>query len=201
MFRGAHLLKNSKNIIGGIVLLDEPELSMHPIWQKKILDYYRGLFESDNNQTVQMIVATHSEYVIQSALKDRENILVIVLTDSAGKVSSKKITAPNILPTITSAETNYLAFGIPSIDYHIALYGYLQTKSGKHRIDDCDNYITQQPMYISTKHEKIDTSFQNHHYKTLPTYIRNAIDHPDSGRTYTDDEFRRSIELLIELCK
>ncbi len=32
VFRGAHLLRNSKSIASGIVLIDEQELSMHPIW-------------------------------------------------------------------------------------------------------------------------------------------------------------------------
>lgn len=32
-------------------------------------------------------------------------------------------------------------------------------------------------------------------------YIRNAIDHPDSGNIYTKEELRTSIEFLIELCK
>lgn len=200
VFRGAHLLRNINSISGGIVLIDEPELSMHPIWQKRILDFYRGLFKNDGNQSVQMIIATHSEYVIQSALKDRDNVLVIVLSDENGKINAREITAPNVLPSITTAETNYLAFGVPSIDYHIELYGCLQTKTGRHRIEDCDSYIASQPQYDAAKHKRLD-SFGSHHYQTLPTYIRNAIDHPDSGRTYTEDEFEESIKLLIELCK
>ena len=40
VFRGAYLLRNNKNLHGGIVLVDEPELSMHPKWQGKILKYY-----------------------------------------------------------------------------------------------------------------------------------------------------------------
>ena len=201
VFRGAHLLKNIKSISRGIVLIDEPELSMHPLWQKKILDYYRGLFVNNGAQTVQMIVATHSEYVIQSAFKDRENVLVIVLTDENGSIKGKRITAPFVLPSNTVAETNYLAFGVLSTDYHIELYGQLQAKTGKHRIEDCDYYITQQPQYVKTLHEKLDSSYSGHYYQTLPTYIRNAIDHPDSGRFYTESELKTSIELLMELCK
>lgn len=201
VFRGAHLLRNSKSISGGVVLIDEPELSMHPIWQKKILKYYRGLFTSNVTQSVQMIIATHSEYVLQAALKDRDNVLVIVLNDNNGTIESKRITAPNVLPTITSAETNYLAFGVASTDYHIELYGYLQAKSGNHRIDDCDRYITQQPQYDRTKHERIDNSYQNHSYKTLPTYIRNAIDHPDNPRPYSEEDLETSIKLLMDLCR
>ena len=44
VFRGAYLLKNQKILNGGIVLIDEPELSMHPLWQEKILDYYRRIY-------------------------------------------------------------------------------------------------------------------------------------------------------------
>lgn len=201
VFRGAHLLRNINSISGGIVLIDEPELSMHPIWQKRILDYYRGLFTNKGIQSVQMIVATHSEYVIESALKDRDNVLVVILSDENGVNKARNITAPNVLPSVTAAETNYLAFGVPSIDYHIELYGYLQTKTGCHRIEDCDGYIARQPQYDVTKHQKTDDSYLHHHYQTLPTYIRNAIDHPDSGRTYSEEELEESIRLLIELCK
>lgn len=201
VFRGSHLLRHINSIVRGIVLIDEPELSMHPKWQKKILDYYRGLFTNNGSQSVQMIIATHSEYVIQSALQDRENVLVIVLSDDSGTIKSKHITAPSVLPSVTAAETNYLAFGVPSVDYHIELYGYLQIKTGNHSIEGCDRYISQQLQYNSNKHEKNDNSYPGHSYITLPTYIRNAIDHPDSGRTYTEEQLKTSIELLIELCK
>ncbi len=201
VFRGAHLLRYINSIIGGIVLIDEPELSMHPKWQKKILQYYRGLFTNNGQQTVQMIIATHSEYVIQSALNDRNNVLVITLTDENGIINARNITTPNILPSITAAETNYITFGVPSIDYHIELYGYLQTKTSNHRIEDCDLYISQQAQYDSNQHEMIDNSYPGHHYITLPTYIRNAIDHPDSGRIFTEEQLQTSIKLLIELCR
>lgn len=200
VFRGAHLLRNINSIAGGVVLIDEPELSMHPMWQKKILNYYRKMFTVDEKQTVQMILATHSEYVIQSALKDRENVLVIVLTDDNGTVRSKRITAPNVLPSVTAAETNYLAFGVPSVDYHIELYGWLQNKTSNHSIGACDSYIASCAQYDRTRHEKID-HYNSHRYLTLPTYIRNAIDHPDSSRRYTEEELKISIELLIELCR
>lgn len=201
VFRGAHLLRNINSISKGIVLIDEPELSMHPIWQKEILKYYRGLFTKDGKQTVQMVIATHSEYIVQAALEDRDDVLVIVLTDDDGKITSRNITAPNVLPSVTAAETNYLAFGITSTDYHIELYGWLQTKNHLTNITACDNYIIQHRIYDNTKHEKIDNSYRGQQYRSLPTYIRNAIDHPDSGRIYTSRELKTSIELLIELCK
>ena len=204
VFRGAHLLKNSKNIEGGYVFVDEPELSMHPLWQKKILDYYRNLFNSNGKQSVQMIIATHSTYVIQSALRDRDNVLVIVLNEENGVIKIDKINTPNVLPYITEAETNYLAFHIPTVDYHIELYGYLQNKNGLQSVKDCDDYIARQTQYDAMRHGKASSHVTNRgtvNYQTLPTYIRNAIDHPDPSRTFTEEQLKTSIELLIELCK
>lgn len=205
VFRGAHLLRNVNNITGGIVLIDEPELSMHPMWQKKILQYYRGLFtKNDGSQTVQMIIATHSSYVIQEALKDQNNVLVIVLQDENGEIKAERITTPGVLPQITPAETNYMAFHVPTIDYHIELYGWLQRKNGDLNVKRCDEHIKNSQQYDSSKYSK-HSSFTNINghtttYDTLPTYIRNAIDHPDPARSFSDVELKMSIELLKELC-
>ena len=205
VFRGAHLLKNINSMSGGIALIDEPELSMHPKWQQKVLKYYRSLFNKNGSQDAQIIIATHSEYVLRSALEDRDNILIIVLSDDNGSIHSKNTTAPTILPTITSADTNYLAFGILSVDYHIELYGYLQNKTGNDTVKSCDDYIAQSAFFNSALHAKT-SSFTNQrghttNYQTLPTYIRNLIDHPDPTQNYTQEEFKHSIELLIELCR
>lgn len=204
VFRGAHLLRNSKSIAGGIVLIDEPELSMHPRWQKKILKYYRNLFTNNGMQTVQMIIATHSSHVIQSALEDRDNVLVVVLNDNNGSIEAEKVIVPSVLPGITPAETNYLAFKVPTIDYHIELYGWLQRKNGDLSVKGCDDFIKIHQLYNAANHHK-PSSFTNSNgyttnYETLPTYVRNTIDHPDPSRTFTEDELQISIELLRQLC-
>lgn len=206
VFRGAHLLKNSNSIHGGTALIDEPELSMHPLWQKKILSYYRNLFVSGTEQMTQVIIATHSEYVLSSALEDSENVLVIVLNQSPSGILQKRIIRPSVLPTITAAEINYLAFNIASTDYHIELYGTLQRKLGDKNVADTDEYIKNHRLYDPAVHCK-PSSFQlrNGHittYETLSTYIRNAIDHPDPvNRSYTSSELKTSIELLIGICQ
>lgn len=45
----------------GIVIIDELDLSLHPIWQKRIISILKELFPK-----VQFICATHSPFVIQS---------------------------------------------------------------------------------------------------------------------------------------
>lgn len=187
-------------------MIDEPELSMHPKWQEKILQYYKNLFTNNTgSQKAQLFFATHSEHVLNEALKDQNNNLVIILSDNAGIIESKRIDTPSVLPSITSAETNYRAFDIISNDYHIELYGWLQQKENLNTVKACDEFIKRQALYDRTKHEK-RSSFtpptgQLINYFTLPTYIRNCIDHPNTTTTFSESELRVSIELLIELVK
>lgn len=207
VFRGAHLLKNLNGLNGGLVLVDEPELSLHPKWQGKALEYYRSLFKSNGTQNVQMIFATHSEYVVRAALEDPADTLVIVLTDDGGTIKQRKIDRPSaVLPRITAAETNFLAFGIYSTDYHIELYSYLQTISHKTSILGCDRYIERQtPKYDARKHGRISTFTEKSGrvvtYHTLPTLVRNWIDHPDTAPSCTQKDLEDSTDLLIELCR
>lgn len=201
VFRGIFLLKNSGVLENATVMIDEPELSMHPKWQDKILRYYTGLFTSDGGaQKAQLFFATHSDHVLKHALADQTNNLVVVLERDGKNIKTRKIDSPSVLPSITSAETNFLAFGLASNDYHIELYGWLQDKESKQSVKSCDDFIIAQQQYDPSIHAK-PSSFGQTCYSSLPTYIRNAIHHPVSGNTFTGAELRTSINLLIELCK
>lgn len=201
VFRGVYLLRNIKNLEDATIFIDEPELSMHPKWQRKILDYYIQLFTSSGVPKSQLFFATHSDHVLKSALEDMNLNLVITLTaDPSGVIIPKKIDQPTTMPTVTHAETNYLAFDMVTTDYHIELYGHLQAKTSTMTLKSCDELIEQDGHYSSGLHEKVS----NHGstvYKTLPTYIRNCIHHPDGVRTYDEIQLRTSIELLIKIIR
>ena len=202
VFRGAYILSNVKKT--SVAMVDEPEISMHPKWQDKILAYYQTLFmDSTNKQVAQLFFATHSDYVVKNALKDKVRNLVVVLKDKNGTIEPTRVDAPSKLSVITAAETNYLAFGICSVDYHIELFAALQQRRGSVDLKAVDQQILSSPVYDPTKHSKpfvcVDAKGVKHEDKTLPVYIRNGIDHPESGRTYTVEELRISIELLRDL--
>lgn len=201
VYRGIYLLRNVGKLDGAAIMIDEPELSMHPKWQKRILHYFKDLFKAaDGSQKVQLFFATHSEYVLSEALKDISNTLVIVLKDKNGTIVKNEVQTPFVLPTITASEVNYAAFNVFSTDLHIALYGYLQTLTGNSRIEDCDNYIASSSLFDTSKYGYI-SSYRTTNYRTLPTMIRNHIDHPDNGYTYDDKQLKISTLFLIELIK
>lgn len=216
VYRGMFLLRNLNMLSGGIVFVDEPELSMHPRWQKKILSFYEDLFRDKlGRRMVQMFVATHSNYVVDSAFTDADNHLVLLLSsDNNGVVTCHKVAnADRVLPRISTSEINYLAFHLPSIEYHTELYGHLQIQAGNlsrgrtFSVKEMDDYIKGQQLYnprIHAKQYKFERSANDSTtYDTLCSYIRNCIDHPDPSKHTppTESELETSIELLRELCR
>ena len=203
VFRGVYLLKNRDLLTGGTVLIDEPELSMHPKWQKKILKYYQNLFTINNNQMVQLFIATHSEYVLESALSDSDS-LVVVLKQNSGSIIAHKITVPFVLPQVTSAEINYVAFDLYSVDYHIQLFNYVPDKLSlsNDAVTTIDAAISSHASYDPTIHNK-PSSYTNPrngnttNYQTISAYIRNEIHH--ASRTYTHEDMVISTKLLIKI--
>lgn len=65
-----------------IILIDEPELSLHPKWQQKILEVYKKI--GKNNQ---IIVATHSPHILGSVPKEN---LIILTRDENGEIKALK---------------------------------------------------------------------------------------------------------------
>ena len=54
-----------------IILIDEPEISLHPQWQRKIINLYESIGE--NNQ---LIIATHSPHVIGNITSDKLRVMI-----------------------------------------------------------------------------------------------------------------------------
>lgn len=76
-----------------IILIDEPELSLHPKWQQQIIEIYEKI--GKNNQ---LIIATHSPHILGSV--SRENIFLLSKNEN-GKVIS------------TTGEELYTSYGQP----------------------------------------------------------------------------------------
>lgn len=190
VFRGAYLLRNINVLKNSTIMIDEPELSMHPLWQKKILQYYKNLFTDGNShQTAQLFFASHSEAVISEALQNIDNTKVIVLKrDGNGQVSANCIGTPAVLPYTMAAEVNYQAFELVSTDYHNALYGYIEAEGWK------NNFDAQYPT-VSYNKERNSTVITQQ--ITLTEKIRHIIHHPENRHnSYTEGELKESIERM-----
>ncbi len=208
VFRGGFLLKNMGVLDGSIVLIDEPEISMHPRWQSKIFSFYSDLFKTETEQKSQIFFATHSEYVLKDAMDKKAQI--IVLTEQENTVKAESVNNKFVLPFgPTYAEIRYFAFNIPTIEFHDELYGYIQEKNGREKENEMEEFLKTNDV----KQEKLwsrlkDGVFKSAQKLTLMTYIRNFYHHPEASRNErnllhplepSDEEMRQSIDCMINI--
>ena len=191
------------------VLLDEPETSLHPRWQKDIVKLIRMMCKNKQGEYPQMFLATHSEKVLQSIIEN-EDALIVRLYKENGRVQCETILKMDLcLPEPTFAELDYFVFHIPSMDYHDQLFTYFGSFYNKDTSTAIDLKIEKNTGKIYGK-AKVDdfrkprTFFKfNKMYvtKMLPTYIRDFFHHPNEIQEPTPLELEKSINLLRDLVK
>lgn len=78
VFRGGFILKDSNLDKNPITFIDEPEISLHPDWQIKILDYYKQLLTNNlGEQVSQLFVVTHSPFIIHNDRRANDKVIVL----------------------------------------------------------------------------------------------------------------------------
>lgn len=87
VYRGCFLLKDVNAMNGAFVFIDEPEISLHPNWQMKVMDYYKNIFTDESGvQTSQIFVVTHSPFVIHNENRKNDKVIVLSRTSENGIV-------------------------------------------------------------------------------------------------------------------
>lgn len=173
-----------------ILLLDEPETHLHPQAQEYFLSELKKITTNDRRNVV--VFATHSNYMIDKAKLSRN----FKVTKEKESTSIEPIDTKNA----TFASVNYDVFGIATSDYHSELYGKLHQKyqdadpadERREKILEFDKGFLQ-----STVNQSKDKPWKgNPKQATLSTYVRNCIHHSDNGEIYTQDDLKKSIELM-----
>ena len=78
VFRGCFLLRDINSSKGAFAFIDEPEISLHPSWQMKIMDFYKSIFSNEaGKQTSQLFVVTHSPFIIHNQNRQNDKVLVL----------------------------------------------------------------------------------------------------------------------------
>ena len=74
---------------GSVILIEEPEVNMHPRLQKQFLDYLKYLVEEDKYQ---FLVNTHSPYLLNFAVYDKtEDIAVFRISKDKSRTQIKPV--------------------------------------------------------------------------------------------------------------
>jgi predicted ATPase len=91
VFRGGYVLQNLQNLQNSIFLMDEPEISLHPNWQLKIVDFYKKIFsDGEGQQTAQIFVTTHSPFILHNYLRKNDRVIIIKRDGKGAVLANKK---------------------------------------------------------------------------------------------------------------
>ena len=182
---------------GGIVyLLDEPELHLHPKAQQKLVELL--LAESKSKQ---IIMSTHSPYIIKGCMPVTTGKLIF-RRESDGQINVRDAhtKAWGVLPWSPSwGEINYVAYDLPSVEYHNELYGYLQERHQLAKEADVEAFLASKGVPLSKKWSRLKGGTQQPPSDvTACTYVRNSIHHPEASANprFSDGELRQGIDTL-----
>ena len=184
------------------VILENPEIYLHPAAQDKLMKFLEFC-----SNFVQLIIETHSEHILKQAVElrnSKSSILVTELIDNETKITTLSKSEFKTNP-ISYSEVIYRAFGIITPELHIVLYGQVHSNYNflnglsDSKLKDFDDYLKTLPNIKIKQWIHGRTT-----YETLPTFIRNKIDHPEalkpnSNRKYsfTAKELKNSIDFLL----
>ena len=191
IFRVGSLLRDFKNLDGGIVLIDEPELSLHPKWQLKFMEFLGTLFEG---MDVKVIIVTHSPYLLKSSLFNRIDI-VTFFRGEGGILKNKRFEKNSMGDSPTISEISYLVFGVAEKEFFCELYDKFENDYGDR--GKFESFL----MGLDPKVRTIKCAgcrCKNGGIETLPTHVRDGLHHGKHPK-HSKEYFEYSLNLLINL--
>lgn len=148
-----------------VVLVDEPELSLHPDWQSRITGFYKHLLTDESGNHPQIIFATHSPFIVHGA--NSSKIIILEKSKMTGKIRSMDDPA---YPGVTADEA-VRAFDLDSFLHDATQTNLLILTEG-----ECDAKI------IKLAWEKL------HPQQRMPFELRAALGAKNINVTLGDDQ-------------
>jgi predicted ATP-dependent endonuclease of OLD family len=170
--------KNENNSPDVIYAIEEPETSQHPSHQRKLIEAFIALSESDNTQ---VLLTTHSPSIVK--LLQFEHLKLIKRDPTKEVINVER----GDLPYPSLNEVNFLAFGESNDEYHNELYGFIESEElmAEYKAD------RETLGYIEVRNGQARPERQ----KIVSEYIRHQIHHPENTHNvrFTDEQLQTSI--------
>lgn len=167
-----------------IVLIDEPELHLHPRLQEKFVEFLLEL-----SKEVQIFLASHSSLLVKQ-LSENDRVKIRILGKDRKKVPEIE---KRVLSYSSANETNFLAFNLATEEYHNELYEELKFNHGDgktYKEFDNDFFIVENKEIKNSRWKEKEDEVSEH------TFIRNQIHHRgENGKTKYKD-LKTSIEKM-----
>jgi len=167
-----------------IVLIDEPELHLHPRLQEKFVELLLEL-----SKMAQIILTSHSPLLVKQ-LSFNENVKISIIESDGQKVSEIE---KRVLPYISANETNFLAFNLATEEFHNELYEELKSIHGANKGYE----LFDNDFFITTKSEPKNSPWKGTQNEVSEhTFIRNQIHHQKENGKTEYNALKSSIEKL-----
>jgi len=169
-----------------IVLLDEPELHLHPSllesFVKIVLEF---------SKTAQIVLCTHSPLFVKQ-LSYNKNVKIKILAKEKNMITVLPV-EEKMLSYISSNEINYLAFRLVAEEYHNELYEELKYLKG----DDKNIKQFDIDYFQSEKGEQVKYPWKGtQNIVSIHTFIRNQIHHQKDNGKATLENIKVSITTM-----
>lgn len=170
-----------------LILIDEPELHLHPSLQEKFVDFLLE-FSKDS----QIFLTSHSPLLIKQ-LSYNEFVRISIMESGNQLLEIEK----RVLPYISANETNFLAFNLPTEEYHNELWEELKIRDDNLRtsplnLKDFDYYFFQQGKGETASYPYNSTPNQ----VSIHTHLRTQIHHRGTAGKADIKKIKDSIEKM-----
>lgn len=169
-----------------IVLIDEPELHLHPSLQERFVQVLLEFAKS-----AQVILTTHSPLLVKHLFQN-EYIKASILAREDGNVRVLRV-EERLLSYISASEINYLAFGLATEEHHNELYEELKYLKGDDKgIKDFDITFFQTEKGEQKSYPWMD----NPDEVSIHTFVRNQIHHQRDNGKASEEDLKASISTM-----
>lgn len=192
-----------------LILIDEPELHLHPNLQNNFIDHVVSISEKN-----QFLFSTHSPLFVKQTLNDENGKIQIHCLEKKNEEVKILELEKRVLPYVSANEVNFIAFGLATEEYHNELYNEIEInfwnepnndfktlkQNGGYDKNDCRQIIFDNEFFSKLKQETVNSPFRTTQNKvTIHTYVRNKIHHSkENGGCPTLKELKQSIEKMRE---
>lgn len=187
-----------------LILIDEPELHLHPSLQKNFIDHIISIFDKN-----QFLLSTHSPLFVKQTLNNESDDIQIHCLKRENEEVKILDLESRVLPYVSANEINFIVFGLATEEYYNELYNELEMnfwngvnndfkvlrQNGNYDKNDCRQIIFDNEYFSKQKNEQIDSPFMTTQNKvTKYTYIRNKIHHSkENGGSPKIEELEESV--------
>ncbi len=143
-----------------VLILDEPETTLHPQWQKKYINYlYQFLKNNFSNKQIHIIISSHSPFILSDIPK--ENVIFLDKFDEETKEKYPKLNIKDLENGNCINVSDYIEIGQTfGANIHTLLsHGFFMRNGhmgefAKEKINQVYNFISQKDTsFIKTKEE------------------------------------------------